>query len=188
MSNFYVENSIFFIFASILLFSSLFMITSKSSVHSVLFLVLTFVCSSILLFLIECEFVSFLFLIIYVGAIAIFFLFVVMMLDVKVDEAPNKYINFFIFGFITTLFFVSEISLVSSDTFSFNPYYNDINFLNINYYLNWYYKIDYLSEVKVIRSNNIYFLRLTIFDIRFYIIISCNWSHIFNNYRYLYSF
>ena len=107
-----------------------------------------FVCSSILLFLIECEFVSFLFLIIYVGAIAIFFLFVVMMLDVKVDEAPNKYINFFIFGFITTLFFVSEISLVSSDTFSFNPYYNDINFLNINYYLNWYYKIDYLSEVK----------------------------------------
>ncbi|MBC8302496.1 MAG: NADH-quinone oxidoreductase subunit J [Pelagibacterales bacterium] len=124
------------------------MITSKSSVHSVLFLVLSFVCSSILLFLIECEFVSFLFLIIYVGAIAIFFLFVVMMLDVKISEAPNDYIQFFVFGFIFTFFFILLIMLVSSDTFTLNSYIKNVIHMDINYYSNWYYKIDYLSEVK----------------------------------------
>jgi NADH-quinone oxidoreductase subunit J len=150
MYSFYFENFISFIFAGLLLLSALLTITSKSSVHSVLFLVLSFICSSIILFLIECEFVSFLFLIIYVGAIAIFFLFVVMMLDVKVSETPNDYIKFFVFGFIFMFFFVYLISSVSSDTFNINPYFDIKHYINVhlNHHSNWYYKIDYLSEVK----------------------------------------
>ena len=55
----------------------------QNSIYSVLFLVLSFVCATILLFLLECEFIALLFIIIYVGAIAVLFLFVVMMLDTK---------------------------------------------------------------------------------------------------------
>ena len=57
-------------------------ILSQNSIYSVLFLVLSFVSSSSILFLLECEYISLIFIIIYVGAIAVLFLFVVMMLNV----------------------------------------------------------------------------------------------------------
>jgi len=58
-------------------------IFSQNSIYSVLFLVLSFVSSSSVLFLLECEYISLIFILIYVGAIAVLFLFVVMMLDIK---------------------------------------------------------------------------------------------------------
>ena len=58
-------------------------ILSQNSIYSVLFLVLSFVSSSSIIFLLECEYISLIFVIIYVGAIAVLFLFVVMMLDIK---------------------------------------------------------------------------------------------------------
>jgi NADH:ubiquinone oxidoreductase subunit 6 (subunit J) len=55
----------------------------QNSVHSVLFLVCSFLSAAIVLFLLECEFLALLFIIIYVGAIAVLFLFVVMMIHIK---------------------------------------------------------------------------------------------------------
>ena len=78
-----IINFLFYFFSFILILSSLMVIVVQNAVHSVLFLVLSFISSASLLFLLECEFVALLFIMIYVGAIAVLFLFVVMMLDVK---------------------------------------------------------------------------------------------------------
>merc|ERR1711935_1208628 len=77
--HFMIIHLFFYFFSCILLISSLMVILSQNSIYSVLFLVLSFVSSSSLLFLLECEYISLIFINIYVGAIAVLFLFVVMM-------------------------------------------------------------------------------------------------------------
>ena len=70
-------------------------ILSQNSIYSVLFLVLSFVSSSSILFLLECEYISLIFIIIYVGAIAVLFLFVVMMLDIKTIYLAKDSLKYF---------------------------------------------------------------------------------------------
>ena len=72
----------FYIFAGILVLSSLLVITARNPVHSVLFLILCFFNASALFILLGAEFVGMILAIVYVGAVAVLFLFVVMMLDV----------------------------------------------------------------------------------------------------------
>ena len=98
-------------------------ILSQNSIHSVLFLVLSFVSSSSLLFLLECEYISLIFIIIYVGAIAVLFLFVVMMLDVKTVYLAKDSLKYFPFGSFIGIVFLIEILLIVPSTFeSINPY------------------------------------------------------------------
>lgn len=61
-------------------------IASKNPIHSVVFLILVFCNATGLLLLLKIEFIAMMFLIIYVGAIAVLFLFVVMMLNIKINE------------------------------------------------------------------------------------------------------
>ena len=80
-------------------------ILSQNSIYSVLFLVLSFVSSSSILFLLECEYISLIFIIIYVGAIAVLFLFVVMMLNVKIIELNETFLRYLpLSGFIAIIF------------------------------------------------------------------------------------
>ena len=72
----------FYMFALILVFSSIFVITVKNPVHSVFFLILSFFNATGLFILMGAEFLAMLLLIVYVGAVAVLFLFVVMMLNV----------------------------------------------------------------------------------------------------------
>ena len=94
------DNLLFFIFSSILILSAIAIITVKNSIYSVLFLVLNFITAAGLLLLLECEFLSLLFIIIYVGAIAVLFLFVVMMLDVKILETSKDLFKYIPIGSI----------------------------------------------------------------------------------------
>ena len=71
------ENILFYLFGGIALISAITVITTKNPVHSVLFLILAFISSAGLLFLLEIEFISLIFIVVYVGAIAVLFLFVV---------------------------------------------------------------------------------------------------------------
>ena len=87
--------SLHYFFITILLLSSLFVLISQNPVHSVLFLILAFCNASGILFLFNAEFLGLVFIIIYVGAIAILFLFVVMMLNVKVYSSSNSFIYHF---------------------------------------------------------------------------------------------
>lgn len=120
-------------------------ILSQNSIYSVLFLVLSFVSSSSILFLLECEYVSLIFIIIYVGAIAVLFLFVVMMLDIKTVHLAKDSLKYFPFGSFLGVVFLLEILIVVPNTFEFvNPYSN--SFLS-NDYLDWFNKLDYFTEI-----------------------------------------
>jgi len=120
-------------------------ILSQNSIYSVLFLVLSFVSSSSVLFLLECEYISLIFIIIYVGAIAVLFLFVVMMLDVKTVYLAKDSLKYFPFGsFIGIVFLIETLFIVPSTFELINPY--DTSFL-LNYYFDWFNKLDYFTEV-----------------------------------------
>jgi NADH-quinone oxidoreductase subunit J len=76
----------FYLFASILVLSAVLVITAKNPVHSVLFLILAFFNSAGLFILLGAEFVGMIMVIVYVGAVAVLFLFVVMMLDISFSD------------------------------------------------------------------------------------------------------
>ena len=76
---------VFYVFAAILVFSALKVISAKNPVHAVLFLVLAFVTSSCLWLMLNVEFLALGLIVIYVGAVMVLFLFVVMMLDIDVE-------------------------------------------------------------------------------------------------------
>jgi NADH-quinone oxidoreductase subunit J len=128
-----------------LLTSSLMIILSQNSIYSVLFLVLSFVSSSSILFLLECEYISLIFIIIYVGAIAVLFLFVVMMLDIKTVHLAKDSLKYFPFGSFLGIVFLIEILIVVPGTFeAINPY--STSFLSNNY-SDWFNKLDYFTEI-----------------------------------------
>jgi NADH-quinone oxidoreductase subunit J len=77
---------LFNLFATIALISATMVIASKNPIHSVVFLILVFCNATGLLLLLKLEYLAMMFLIIYVGAIAVLFLFVVMMLNIKINE------------------------------------------------------------------------------------------------------
>ena len=140
-----IVNSFFYFFSCVLLISSVMIILSQNSIYSVLFLVLSFVSSSSILFLLECEYISLIFIIIYVGAIAVLFLFVVMMLDIKTVYLAKDSLKYFPFGSFLGLVFLIEILIAIPSTFdSTNPY--NANFF-LNYYSDWFNKLDYFSEI-----------------------------------------
>ena len=142
---FMIINILFYLFSNVLLLSSLMVITVQNSIYSVLFLVLSFVSASSLLFLLECEFIALMFIVIYVGAIAVLFLFVVMMLDLKTDNMSKDTLKYFPFGSFIGLVFLIELMLIISENFKSNPYNKDFLF---NFYTNWYDKIDSLTEIE----------------------------------------
>lgn len=137
----------FYFFSTILVLSSLMVIIVQNSVYSVLFLVLSFVAATILLCLLECEFIALIFIIIYVGAIAVLFLFVVMMLDLKVKDVTKDAIKYFPVGSIVGIVFLIEIISVILKFFKTNPYQTSSL---INYYSNWFDIIDLFTEIEAI--------------------------------------
>ena len=79
----------FYFFSTIAVFSAVMVTISKNTVYSVFFLILVFVSVSILFIMIGAEFLGMIMLIVYVGAVAVLFLFVVMMLNVTEERTKN---------------------------------------------------------------------------------------------------
>jgi len=138
-------NLLFYFFSNILLISSLLLIIVQNSIYSVLLLVLSFISSASLLFLLECEFIALIFIIIYVGAIAVLFLFVVMMLDIKSINLTKDTVKYFPFGSFVGIIFLIEILIVVFKNFKINPYQKSFLF---NFYTNWFEKIDSFTDLK----------------------------------------
>lgn len=87
-------------------------ITSRNPVHSALFLVLAFVQSAALWLLIEAEFLAIVLVLVYVGAVMVLFLFVVMMLDINVEEMREGFTRYFWIGALLALIVVVELGHV----------------------------------------------------------------------------
>ena len=122
-------------------------ISVTNSIYAVLFLVLSFISASGLLLLLKCEFLALMFIVIYVGAIAVLFLFVVMMLDLKVTTNKKDILKYFPFGSLIGGVFLTEILFVVTETFQLNPYSD--SFLD-NVYFNWYTRLDNFTEIQSI--------------------------------------
>ena len=86
-----IHSIFFYIFSLIAIFSSIMVIASRNTVHSVFFLILDFITISCLFIMIGAEFIGMIMLIVYVGAVAVLFLFVVMMLNVS--QQKNKWLS-----------------------------------------------------------------------------------------------
>ncbi len=102
----------FYLFAAITVASAAMVIFSRNPVHSVLFLILAFVNAAGLFVLIGAEFLAFILIIVYVGAVAVLFLFVVMMLDVDFAELRQGFINYLPIGFVVGAILFFEIASV----------------------------------------------------------------------------
>ena len=93
---------LFYAFATILVLSGLGVITSRNPVYSALCLVLCFFTSAVLWLLIEAEFLAIALVLVYVGAVMVLFLFVVMMLDIHVEEMRRGFTRYAWLGWLVT--------------------------------------------------------------------------------------
>jgi NADH-quinone oxidoreductase subunit J len=150
------------IFENLLLFlvimCSLLVLIVNNPVQSLLWLIITFALSSMLFMIFGVEFLSLLIFMIYIGAIAVLFLFVIMMLNIKVIELRFFYLRYLSIGATIVCFFILEIFL--SILFEFNS-----TFYSNNFYYNWFVFIDLKSNLFNIGSiifdyNFIFFLML----------------------------
>lgn len=137
------SNLLFNIFSTFLLISALLVILASNPVFSLLFLVASFLFASFILLLLECELLALLFITIYVGAIAILFLFAVMLLEFKASNLRSNVIRYLpvgiVFGLVLTSFFFFEIIKFFPEAgFELNIYQNN--------YINWYDLIDSTTE------------------------------------------
>lgn len=90
----------FYLFASVTVLAALMVIFARNPVHSVLWLILAFFSAAGLFVLMGAEFLAMILVIVYVGAVAVLFLFVVMMLDVNFEELRKGFISYLPFGLI----------------------------------------------------------------------------------------
>lgn len=102
----------FYLFAGVAVASAFMVIASRNPVHSVLYLILTFVNASGLFILIGAEFLAMILIVVYVGAVAVLFLFVVMMLDVDFVELRQGFLQYLPVGMLVGLVFLAELVLV----------------------------------------------------------------------------
>jgi NADH-quinone oxidoreductase subunit J len=102
----------FYLFSAVLLASGLMVVAAKNPVHSVLFLILSFVNAAGLFMLLGAEFLALILIIVYVGAVAVLFLFVVMMLDVDFAELKQGFLNYLPTGGLIGLVLLAEIVIV----------------------------------------------------------------------------
>jgi NADH-quinone oxidoreductase subunit J len=107
-----IAGFLFYAFAAILIVAALGVITARNPVHSALFLVLAFVQSAALWLLIEAEFLAIALVLVYVGAVMVLFLFVVMMLDINVEELRKGFTRYLPLGVAVALIVVVEIGHV----------------------------------------------------------------------------
>src|SRR3974390_2347894 len=99
----------FWLFAVVCIASAIMVIASKNPVHSVLFLILAFVNAAGLFVLMGAEFLAMILIVVYVGAVAVLFLFVVMMLDVDFTELRQGFLNYLPIGGVIGVILAAEL-------------------------------------------------------------------------------
>tara|TARA_B100001245_G_scaffold223985_1_gene197405 strand:- start:1138 stop:1755 length:618 start_codon:yes stop_codon:yes gene_type:complete len=107
-----IYSLIFYFFSFIAVLSALLVISSKNPVHSVLFLILSFVNASGLFILLGAEFLAMILVVVYVGAVAVLFLFVVMMLDINFVQLREGFLQYLPFGALLGIVLFVELVMI----------------------------------------------------------------------------
>ncbi len=102
----------FYLFAGVCVGSAFMVIAARNPVHSVLFLILAFVNAAGLFVLMGAEFLAMILVVVYVGAVAVLFLFVVMMLDVDFAELRQGFLQYLPIGAVVGIAFLIELFMV----------------------------------------------------------------------------
>nr|YP_008963777.1 NADH dehydrogenase subunit 6 [Grateloupia angusta]AGO19290.1 NADH dehydrogenase subunit 6 [Grateloupia angusta] len=139
-----IDFFLFFLFSSFALVSSLLVISLKNAVHSVLFLILVFCNVAGLLLLFGAEFLSFMLLIVYVGAIAVLFLFVVMMLNIKATWVTISPFSVLPIGVLIFLIIFSQLLSIATNFDIFNLQQHDL------IWISWILEKDNTTNIKVV--------------------------------------
>ena len=130
------ETTLFSIFSAFTLLSALMVIRAKNPVYSVLFLILVFCNAAGLLVLLDLDFFAVVFLVVYVGAVAVLFLFVVMMLDIKISEVNETLLRYLPVGALIGCVFLVEVFLMLGSEFtSVNVVPQDFSFSNTGVFI-----------------------------------------------------
>jgi NADH-quinone oxidoreductase subunit J len=104
----------FYMFATIAVISAIVVISTRNPVHSVLFLILAFFNVAGLFVLLGAEFLAMILVIVYVGAVAVLFMFVVMMLDVNIAETRDGFLHYLPLGVLIGFILVMELGVIAS--------------------------------------------------------------------------
>lgn len=131
-----VQQLIFYGFSALLIFAATMVITSRNPVRGALFLVFSFFCSAVLWMMLEAEFLSLALIFVYVGAVMTLFLFVVMMLNVKVLPDREGFVRYLPFGAIFMTVFVGlMVYVIGPQHFGLSaqaaPVIQDANYSNV---------------------------------------------------------
>lgn len=122
-----IQALIFYVFAAITIASGVMVVSSRNPVHSVLFLILAFFNAAGLFVLIGAEFIAMILVVVYVGAVAVLFLFVVMMLDINFVELRQGFMKYLPIGLLigvvifAELFFVVTSWVIAPDVITAAP-------------------------------------------------------------------
>jgi NADH-quinone oxidoreductase subunit J len=107
-----IASLFFYLFAGVCVASAFMVIAARNPVHSVLYLILAFVNAAGLFVMMGAEFLAMILIVVYVGAVAVLFLFVVMMLDVDFAELRQGFLNYLPVGALVGLVVLVELLLV----------------------------------------------------------------------------
>ena len=108
----FIYSITFYFFSFIVILSAIMVISSKNPVHSVLFLILSFVNTSGLFILLGAEFLAMILIVVYVGAVAVLFLFVVMMLDINFIKFREGFLQYLPFGLLLGFVLLIELLMI----------------------------------------------------------------------------
>ncbi len=104
----------FYVFSAVMIASAIMVIASRNPVHSVLFLILAFFNAAGLFVLLGAEFLAMILMVVYVGAVAVLFLFVVMMLDIDFSELKRGTLQYLPFGALMGIILAAELIMVGA--------------------------------------------------------------------------
>ncbi|MBT5667863.1 MAG: NADH-quinone oxidoreductase subunit J, partial [Rhodospirillaceae bacterium] len=107
-----IQGLAFYLFAFVAVAAGVMVISSRNPVHSVLFLILTFFNAAGLFVLMGAEFLAMILVIVYVGAVAVLFLFVVMMLDINFVELREGVLQYLPIGALIGIVLLAELAVV----------------------------------------------------------------------------
>lgn len=132
--------SIFLILSFLSIITSALVIISLNPIHSVFFLILSFVLICGNLLLLELEFIPLIFIVVYVGAVSILFTFIVMMLDIKFIIKKQSFFSLILIAFFFSFFFFLSIFLSLKNTVFYTCLFSNLN-------LNWLQFVDKLTTL-----------------------------------------
>jgi len=153
------ELLLFYLFATTLVGSALGVILSRNPVYAVLFLVLAFINSAFLWMLIQAEFLALLLVVVYVGAVAVLFLFVVMMMDINLAELKQGFTKYAWVGGILGVIVLAEIAFVmmsdqisikSQEVKTFASDYSNTEALGIELYTKYIYPFELAAIILLV--------------------------------------